>query len=350
MRPSESGFCEDGGDLCDAGLDGGGTVGRKARRAMREAYPIGRPLGKVRPPPMEPKTARLLIERMALVRAIDDALIALQRAGTLASYSSLQGEEGAIVGACLALEAEDTVFPTPREALAAVARGWPVEAMLLQALGKAGDAMQGRQPPGIVTARAVNVAPAATLAGVHIVQAAGWGWASRMKKDARIALAFLGDGATSSADFHTGLNFAGVFKAKVVFVCRNNGFASSTPVARQTRTETLAEKAVAYGLPSDLCDGNDAVAVHAAVRRAAARARSGGGATLVEVVTTRLEVDPARCPIARLHAALSHEDATLPPLAELLARPVALVADALAAASRAPDPPRDAFLSNVYAT
>ncbi len=297
---------------------------------------------------MEPATARLLLERMILARAVDDALVALQRAGTLASYSSLQGEEGAVVGACLALEAEDTVFPTPRESLAAIARGWPVEAMLLQVLGKATDPMRGRQAPGIVTARAVCVAPAATLSGVQIVHATGWGWAARMKKDPRIALAFLGDGATSSADFHTGLNFAGVFKAKVVFVCRNNGFASSTPVSRQTRTETLAEKAIAYGIPGERCDGNDALAVHAAVQRAAARARAGGGPTLVEAVTTRLEVAPSSCPIARLHGLLAAGAPDLPPLADLVAGPAARVAEALAAASRAPDPPRDAFLSNVY--
>jgi 2-oxoisovalerate dehydrogenase E1 component alpha subunit len=122
----------------------------------------------------------------------------------------------------------------------------------------------------------------------QIPHAVGAAWAARLKGDDMVALTWFGEGGTSAADFHTGLNFAAVRRIPVVFVCRNNGWAISVPRERQTGSETIAQKAIAYGMRGERVDGNDLLAVHDAVSRARARAAAGEGPTLVECVTYRL--------------------------------------------------------------
>jgi pyruvate dehydrogenase E1 component alpha subunit len=135
--------------------------------------------------------------------------------------------------------------------------------------------------------------------GSQILHAVGLGWAAKYRDTDSVAMTFFGDGATSEGDFHEGLNFAGVFQTPVIFVCQNNHWAISIPVSKQTRSKTLAQKAIAYGIPGIQVDGNDILAVYAAAKEAVDRARSGQGPTLIECVTYRMAMhttadDPKR--------------------------------------------------------
>jgi pyruvate dehydrogenase E1 component alpha subunit len=130
--------------------------------------------------------------------------------------------------------------------------------------------------------------PISVPVGSQIIHAVGLGWAAKYRQKDDVAMTFFGDGATSQGDFHEGLNFAAVFQVPVVFVCQNNHWAISLPLFKQTRSKTLAQKAVAYGMPGIQVDGNDILAVYAAAQEAVERARTGGGPTLIECVTYRL--------------------------------------------------------------
>jgi TPP-dependent pyruvate/acetoin dehydrogenase alpha subunit len=238
-----------------------------------------------------------LFEHMVLARAFDERLIELQRQGVVSQHASALGEEGTIVGAAAAMHDEDWVFPSSREFAAALWRGMPLAGYAHHVLGSGRDVGHGRNapdPPFWKAARFVSVSP---LAGNHIPHAVGVAWAARAQGHAVAALLFFGEGATSSAEFHTGLNFAGVMAAPLVAVCRNNGRAMSTPASRQTASDGFAVKALAYGLRGVRVDGSDVVAVFAAVRDARARAVAGEGGTLVEAVIPGIE---AADPVAKL--------------------------------------------------
>jgi 2-oxoisovalerate dehydrogenase E1 component alpha subunit len=165
----------------------------------------------------------------------------------------------------------------------------PLGTFMCDLLGNAGDAMKGRQMPCHEAWRPGRFASISSPIATEITHAVGAAWAARLKGDDMVALTYFGEGATSAHDFHTGLNFAAVRRIPVVFVCRNNGWAISVPRERQTASETIAQKAIAYGMRGERVDGNDLLAVHAATRRARARAAAGEGPTLVECVTYRME-------------------------------------------------------------
>src|SRR3990170_7107522 len=160
--------------------------------------------------------------------------------------------------------------------------------MIAQFFGNAQDPIQGRQMPCHYVYRAGNFMSISSVVGSQIPLAVGAAWAARIRNDPIVCLVYFGDGGTSTGDFHTGMNAAGVFRAPVVFLCNNNQWAISMPVRRQTASETLAQKASAYGFGGVRVDGMDALAVVAAVRVAQRKARAGGGPTLVEAVTYRL--------------------------------------------------------------
>jgi pyruvate dehydrogenase E1 component alpha subunit len=229
-----------------------------------------------------------LYEQMVLARELDERMVALQREGRITQHASAAGEEAAIVGAAAAMLDDDWLFLGPREAAAALWRGMPLVALAHQAFGSVEDAGKGRDAPGSPFRKAVRVASASPLVGTQIPHAVGVAWAARMRKKDTAALVLFGDGATSSGDFHTGMNFAGVTKAPVIALCRNNGWAASMPVPRQTASAGLAIKALAYGVHGVRVDGGDVVAVLSVVREARARASAGLGATLVEAVTVPL--------------------------------------------------------------
>ena len=226
---------------------------------------------------------------MVLERALDERMVSLQRQGRIGFYIGSTGEEATVFGTAAAMEPGDWLFPCYREHGAALLRGMPLATFMCDLLGNAGDLMKGRQMPCHEAWRPGRFASISSPISTQISHAVGAAWAARLKGDDMVALAWFGEGGTSAADFHTGLNFAAVRKIPVVFVCRNNGWAISVPRERQTRSETIAQKAIAYGMRGERVDGNDLLAVHDATRRARARAAAGEGPTLLECVTYRLE-------------------------------------------------------------
>ena len=273
----------------------GATRERDAGRFLRE-FPLQRIVaedGTVVGDPsaigVEDEEVLRLYRWMVLNRALDERMISLQRQGRIGFYIGSIGEEATVFGAAAAMEEHDWLFPCYREHGAALLRGMPLPTFLCNLFGNAGDIMKGRQMPCHEAWRPGRFASISSPISTQISHAVGAAWAARIKGDEMVALTWFGEGGTSAADFHTGLNFAAVRRVPVVFVCRNNGWAISVPRERQTRSETIAQKAIAYGMRGERVDGNDLLAVHAAVRRARARAAAGEGPTLVECVTYRLE-------------------------------------------------------------
>jgi 2-oxoisovalerate dehydrogenase E1 component alpha subunit len=224
---------------------------------------------------------------MVLARVVDERCLMLQRQGRIGFYAPLMGQEAAQVGASRALTPQDWIFPAYRELAVALARGVSLRAIFDQLLGNADDSIKGRQMPNHFGFRDVNFVVASSPIGTQITQAVGAAMAAQRRHDPIVTIAFFGDGATSSNDFHAGLNFAGVFQTPTIFFCQNNQWAISMPRERQTRSATLAEKASAYGIPGAVVDGNDVHAVYRAVREARERAIAGEGPTMIEAEVYR---------------------------------------------------------------
>jgi 2-oxoisovalerate dehydrogenase E1 component alpha subunit len=213
-------------------------------------------------------------------RRYNQQATALTRQGRLAVYPSSTGQEACQIAAALAPRSQDWLFPSYRDTLAVVARGVdPVEALTLLR----GDWHTGYDP------HTHRVAPLSTPLATQLPHAVGLAHAARLSGDDVAALALVGDGGTSEGDFHEALNFAAVWHAPVVFLVQNNGFAISVPLAKQTAAPSFAHKAVGYGMPGRLVDGNDAAALHEVLTEALDRARAGGGPALVEAVTYRID-------------------------------------------------------------
>jgi pyruvate dehydrogenase E1 component alpha subunit/2-oxoisovalerate dehydrogenase E1 component alpha subunit len=229
-----------------------------------------------------------LYRQLRRVRLLDERLTLLQRQGRVGFHGSVRGQEVAPVAAALALRDSDWIFPALRESYAMLVRGYPLARYLAQDFATSLDPSKGRQMPSHQSAREVNVVSWSSCIATQLPQAVGMALAARRQKKDAIALAFLGDGATSHPDFHAALNFAGVFRAPCVLVCQNNQFAISVPVARQSANSRLFEKAAAYGIAGERVDGNDADVVFDALQRAAERARSGAGPVFVECLTYRV--------------------------------------------------------------
>jgi len=222
-----------------------------------------------------------LLRWMVILRTFDERAVALQRQGRLGNYPSCWGEEATQAGALFACEPDDWVFPSYRQQGMPILRGVPPATILKYRAGYGGTS-------GFWNPRTYKVAPITISIATHLPHAVGFGMAARLKKEPLATLVWFGEGATSEGDFHEAMNFAAVFKAPTIFFCTNNQWAISTPVGRQTATGTIAEKAEAYGMPGVRIDGFDAVACWFATGAALARAREGGGPTLMEAVTYRI--------------------------------------------------------------
>ena len=231
------------------------------------------------PPPFDLVMTRRLYRAMLFARVYDRKGVALQKQGRLATYAPFEGQEAAQVGSAAALEPDDWLVPTYRDAAAMWMQGYPLELILA---GRTGDERGGSPPDH------VPVLPPSITVGGHMVHAVGLAWAAKHFGERRIALTYFGDGATSEGDFHEAMNLAAVFNVPCVFVCQNNGWAISLPRSEQTRSETIAQKAIAYGMPGFQVDGNDVMAVYQVTAEAVTRARNGEGPTLIEAVTYRL--------------------------------------------------------------
>ena len=229
-----------------------------------------------------------LYRHLILTRTLDERLVTLQRQGRIGFHIGSLGEEAAILGSAAAMREGDWIFPCYREFGAALWRGMPLQAYIHNMFGNAKDPVKGRQMPDHYTYRAAKFGSVSSPIGTQITQAVGFAWGAKIKKEDLATLVYFGEGATSSSEFHNGMNFAGVFKTPTVFFCRNNGWAISVPAERQTASETFAAKGVAYGIPAIRCDGNDLLAVYRATQEAVARAASGHGPTLIEALTYRL--------------------------------------------------------------
>ena len=249
-------------------MEGASTVLGLPDHRRREALSdLGRPL------------ALGLFAAMARLRAFDERAVILQRQGVIGTYPTYFGEEAIQAGSVLALEDHDWLFPTYRQNSVVVLRGCPPEVPLLLWRGN---------PAGWHDVHRLHTAPVCVPVATNYPHAVGAAWGSRLLGEDRVALAYGGDGSTSEGDFHEACNLAAVVRAPAIFLVTNNQWAISTPLRLQTRVERIAEKASAYGMPGVRVDGFDVFACHLAVREAAARARRGGGPTLVEAVGYRL--------------------------------------------------------------
>jgi len=231
---------------------------------------------------------RTALRWMVLGRTLDARMQALQRQGRVGFYGAATGHEAVNVAAGLASGPGDWVFPGLREQLVALVRGHDLVTYAHHLFADARDPALGRNMPCHPTAREVHYVSMSSVIGTQISQATGFAYALRMKGEGNAVLAFFGDGATSSNDFHAGLNFAGVFRLPVVFCCANNQWAISVPVSRQTASGTLASKASAYGLPGRQVDGTDFIATFRELTTALRLARSGEGPSVLEFVVYRM--------------------------------------------------------------
>jgi len=220
-----------------------------------------------------------LYRDMVLLRTYyDERSLVYHRQGRIGTYAIFWGHEAMQVGAVRALADQDWIFPSYRESAVGLLRGMPVETVLSWWRG---------HPAGWWDPREYRLASIAVPIATHVPHAVGFAWGKRLRGEDTCALAFFGDGATSEGAFHEGANFAAVMQAPVVLLCNNNYWAISTPLPAQTRAETLADKAVGYGIPGLRVDGGDVLAVYEVTREALARARAGEGPTFVEAVTYR---------------------------------------------------------------
>ncbi len=305
---------------------------------------------------------------MRRLRQLDARMILLQRQGRVGFYGAAHGQEAVPIATGLVVEPRDWVFPALREQSIMLVRGFPLQAFVAQVFGNSGDVQKGRQMPSHQSGRAVNQVSWSSCIGPQLPQAVGCAFAMRAGKTGAVAIGFCGDGATSQGDFHSAMNFAGVWKAPCVLVCQNNHWSISVPTSKQTASPTIAVKARAYGIPGLRVDGNDLLAMHRAMTGAIDRARNGGGPTFIEAVTYRMGAhstsdDPTRYraqaevdawakkdPLDRLRRHLVHRglvtdasDATLD--AELTAE----IAAAIDAVESLPPPARESLLQDVFA-
>jgi pyruvate dehydrogenase E1 component alpha subunit len=305
---------------------------------------------------------------MRRVRVLDDRLVRLQRQGRIGFHIGSLGEEAAILGSAFAMRPQDWLFPCYREFGAALWRGMPLQRYIDNMFGNESDPAKGRQMPDHYCCRKAHFTSISSPIGTQITQGVGFAWAAKIKKDDLVSLIYFGDGATSSNEFHNGMNFAGVFKTPAVFFCRNNGWAISVPTERQTASATFAEKAVAYGMPGVRVDGNDLFAVIKVTRDAVARAARGEGPTLIEAMTYRLSghstnddpnayrpeafLDPWKRldPLARLRTHLDRTQGWSDARdKEIEAAVEAEVKEAIAKAEATPRPSLDSLFEDVFA-
>ena len=219
-----------------------------------------------------------LFRSMVLLRTYDERSVVYHSQGRIGTYAIFWNHEAMQAGAFHTLSDEDWVFPSYRESAIGLLRGMPAATILSWWRG---------HPSGWWNPADYRVASICVPIGTHVPHAAGLAWGKKLKGESACAIAFFGDGATSEGAFHEGANFAAVTNAPLILFCNNNGWAISTPVEAQTRAETLADKAVGYGMPGLRVDGTDVLACFEAAREGVARARAGEGPTFIEAVSYR---------------------------------------------------------------
>lgn len=229
-------------------------------------------------PNLKDEELRELMRRMVFIRVLDQRAIKMTRQGRLGFYAPVAGQEASMLGSEFATTKEDFILPGYRDVPQLLFHGWPLDQWILFSRGH----QYGTDIP-----KDVNVLIPQIIIGAQYVQTAGTAMAFKLRGEKRVAITYTGDGGTSQGDFYEGMNFAGAFQAPAVFIVQNNQFAISVPRELQTAAETLAQKAVAVGIPGVQVDGNDILAMYAVTKEAVDRARAGNGPTLIEAVTFR---------------------------------------------------------------
>jgi len=324
-------------------------------------------------PSTDPRMPDPLVVRayreMKRLRLLDARMILLQRQGRVGFYGACTGQEATPIATALAVRDDDWVFPGLRESVMMLVRGFPLGQYIAQIFGNSGDVLKGRQMPSHMSGKAVHYVSWSSCIGTQLPHAVGAAWAAKLQKKDSAVIGFMGDGATSEPDFHNALNFAGVFKVPCILMCQNNHWAISVPTSRQTASQTLAVKGRAYGVPSIRVDGNDVLAVYAAVTEAAVRARSGGGPTFIESLTYRIGAhstsdDPSRYrsqdevdawmkkdPVARLRRHLVYKGLLDDAHDQALEKELnGEIVAAIAEVEGLPPPARETLFDDVYAT
>jgi pyruvate dehydrogenase E1 component subunit alpha len=266
---------------------------------------------------------------LVLLRTYDERSVVYHRQGRIGTYAIFWNHEAMQAGSVFALDRDDWIFPSYRESAIGLLRGMPASTILSWWRG---------HPAGWWNPLDWNVASICVPIGTHVPHAAGLAWGKKLRGEQACAIAYFGDGATSEGSFHEGANFAAVMRAPLVLFCNNNQWAISTPVSAQTAAETLADKAVGYGMPGLRVDGADVLAVYEATREAVARARAGEGPTFIEAVTYRTAPHAtADDPSAYIDAARVEEEKRRECLSryESYLRRVGLLSDEAAEAVRA---------------
>jgi pyruvate dehydrogenase E1 component alpha subunit len=232
---------------------------------------------------LEPKLSgdelKTMYRFMLMGRRTDERMLLLQRQGRIGTFPQSSGHEAISMGSVFAIQKADWHVPAYRELAGMLYRGWPLEVILLYWNGFE----EGASPP-----EGVNDLPYCVPVASQLLHAAGIGMAMNIRKEKKVCMTYFGDGSSSEGDFHEALNFASVFAAPVVFVCQNNQYAISVPLHKQMKAETIAQRAIAYGMPGVRVDGNDILSVYVAAKEAADRARAGEGPTLLEGLTYRV--------------------------------------------------------------
>jgi len=252
--------------------------------------------------PVRPQTgsAEFLLDlyrRMLLIRHFEERVKYLFLEGVMpGTIHQYQGQEAIAVGVCAALEPADVITSTHRPHGHAIAKGLTVESLMHELFGKPTGCCRGKGGSMHVGDPAKGMIPAIAIVGGGVPVATGMALAFRMKKEPRVAVCFMGDGAVNEGAFHEGVNMGAIWLLPVVYVIENNRYSASTPIAETVRLKNLADRAAGYGIPGVTVDGNDVMAVYETARAAIGQARSGGGPTLVEAVTYRITGHSRRDP------------------------------------------------------
>lgn len=274
-----------------------------------------------------------LFSAMLRARMIDDRLHAMGEAGEIGFLPRGLGREAAVVGTVAALRDEDWIFATSRDWAAAITRGMSLTTFAHRVFGDASDPLRGRDMPGGLSAREQRVASVSAPAGTHLPHAVGVAYAARQRGDALVSAALFDAAEVDAADFHTALNFAGVMKVPVLFLCRV-----------RAGEEGAAEHAVAYGLAAKRCDGSQVFDVVQTVKAARERASRGEGATVIDLEVGGDDEAIERARAHLLSAAVWSAEAE----SELRARTEEELARAIDAASRAGAPSPTSLFDDVY--
>ena len=241
-------------------------------------------------PNLDPEQLRLMLRNMMLTRAFDDRMFRAQRQGKTSFYMKSTGEEATSVATAMALASDDMCFPSYRQQGILITRGYPIVRMMNQIYSNSQDHLKGRQLPIMYSAPECSFFTISGNLATQYPQAVGWAMASASRGDTRISAVWCGEGSTAEGDFHSAMTFAAVYNAPVILQVVNNQWAISSfsGIAGGERT-TFAARGLGYGIASLRVDGNDPLAVYAAMRWAADRARTNNGPTFIEYFTYRAE-------------------------------------------------------------